>query len=192
MLLLCGSCPLPLVCSPLVHASVLKPLPPRHRAGEERRLVLLCRCTPLRLTRVWDCDEHPLRVPAAHGNLGTACSPEAVCPHPPVWLTPGCTPPTCRAPSASCRHPTTSPAPFQLLPAPPCFSSPVQPCHNCMKDAGVQPADIQEVLMVGGMSRMPKVRSVACSLCCSRVRCGMSPHLLVPMVVGSTSRMRRG
>ena len=33
----------------------------------------------------------------------------------------------------------------------------VQPCHNCMKDAGVQPADIQEVLMVGGMSRMPKV-----------------------------------
>ena len=33
----------------------------------------------------------------------------------------------------------------------------VQPCHSCMKDAGVQPADIQEVLMVGGMSRMPKV-----------------------------------
>jgi molecular chaperone DnaK (HSP70) len=26
-----------------------------------------------------------------------------------------------------------------------------------MKDAGVNPADIQEVLLVGGMSRMPKV-----------------------------------
>ena len=37
----------------------------------------------------------------------------------------------------------------------------VQPCHSCMKDAGVQPADIQEVLMVGGMSRMPKVRGGA-------------------------------
>ena len=37
----------------------------------------------------------------------------------------------------------------------------VQPCHNCMKDAGVQPADIQEVLMVGGMTRMPKVREGA-------------------------------
>jgi hypothetical protein len=33
----------------------------------------------------------------------------------------------------------------------------VQPCHSCMKDAGVNPADIQEVLLVGGMSRMPKV-----------------------------------
>jgi hypothetical protein len=33
----------------------------------------------------------------------------------------------------------------------------VQPCMSCMKDAGVQPTDIQEVLMVGGMSRMPKV-----------------------------------
>ena len=36
----------------------------------------------------------------------------------------------------------------------------VQPCLSCMKDAGVQPADIQEVLMVGGMSRMPKVSSI--------------------------------
>lgn len=33
----------------------------------------------------------------------------------------------------------------------------VQPCLSCMKDAGVQPADIQEVLLVGGMTRMPKV-----------------------------------
>ncbi|KAL4437300.1 hypothetical protein ABPG75_004439 [Micractinium tetrahymenae] len=36
----------------------------------------------------------------------------------------------------------------------------VQPCHSCMKDAGVQPADIQEVLMVGGMTRMPKVHDM--------------------------------
>lgn len=32
-----------------------------------------------------------------------------------------------------------------------------QPCHQCMKDAGVQAKDIAEVLLVGGMSRMPKV-----------------------------------
>lgn len=38
----------------------------------------------------------------------------------------------------------------------------VQPCHSCMKDAGVQPADIAEVLMVGGMSRMPKVGAWGC------------------------------
>lgn len=29
---------------------------------------------------------------------------------------------------------------------------------QAMKDAGVQPKDIQEVLLVGGMTRMPKVR----------------------------------
>ncbi len=34
----------------------------------------------------------------------------------------------------------------------------IQPCHNCMKDAGVSPADIAEILLVGGMTRMPKVR----------------------------------
>lgn len=35
-----------------------------------------------------------------------------------------------------------------------------QPCHQCMKDAGVAAKDINEVLLVGGMTRMPKVRSV--------------------------------
>ena len=33
-----------------------------------------------------------------------------------------------------------------------------QPCRDCMKDAGVSPSDIKEVLLVGGMTRMPKVR----------------------------------
>ena len=32
-----------------------------------------------------------------------------------------------------------------------------QPCRDCMKDAGVKPADINEVLLVGGMTRMPRV-----------------------------------
>ena len=33
-----------------------------------------------------------------------------------------------------------------------------QPCKDCMKDAGVSPSDIKEVLLVGGMTRMPKAR----------------------------------
>ncbi len=37
----------------------------------------------------------------------------------------------------------------------------VQPCHNCMKDAGVSPADIAEILLVGGMTRMPKASALA-------------------------------
>ena len=33
-----------------------------------------------------------------------------------------------------------------------------QPCKDCIKDAGVSPSEINEVLLVGGMTRMPKVR----------------------------------
>jgi molecular chaperone DnaK len=33
----------------------------------------------------------------------------------------------------------------------------IGPCHNALKDAGLKPAEIQEVVLVGGMTRMPKV-----------------------------------
>mmetsp|Transcript_8794 Transcript_8794/g.31718 ORF Transcript_8794/g.31718 Transcript_8794/m.31718 type:complete len:708 (-) Transcript_8794:112-2235(-) len=35
-----------------------------------------------------------------------------------------------------------------------------QPCLNCIKDAGISTGDISEVILVGGMSRMPKVQEV--------------------------------
>ena len=35
----------------------------------------------------------------------------------------------------------------------------IEPCQKAMKDAKVKPSDIQEVLLVGGMTRMPKVQS---------------------------------
>ena len=44
-----------------------------------------------------------------------------------------------------------------------------QPCRDCMKDAGVAPTDINEVLLVGGMTRMPRVSplpTIHFSLCC--------------------------
>ncbi|GFH20978.1 uncharacterized protein HaLaN_18190 [Haematococcus lacustris] len=31
-----------------------------------------------------------------------------------------------------------------------------EPCLKCLKDAGIQPKDVHEVLLVGGMTRMPK------------------------------------
>jgi len=34
----------------------------------------------------------------------------------------------------------------------------IQPCRTAMTDAGVQPSDIDEVILVGGMTRMPKVQ----------------------------------
>jgi molecular chaperone DnaK len=35
----------------------------------------------------------------------------------------------------------------------------VQPCLSCMKDAGLSPSDIDEVLLVGGSTRMPAVQA---------------------------------
>jgi molecular chaperone DnaK len=35
----------------------------------------------------------------------------------------------------------------------------VQPCLNCLKDAGLKPGDIDEVLLVGGSTRMPAVQA---------------------------------
>jgi molecular chaperone DnaK len=34
----------------------------------------------------------------------------------------------------------------------------IEPCKTALKDAGVTPADIDEVILVGGMTRMPKVQ----------------------------------
>jgi molecular chaperone DnaK len=34
----------------------------------------------------------------------------------------------------------------------------IAPCRTAMKDAGVTPADIDEIILVGGMTRMPKVQ----------------------------------
>lgn len=39
-----------------------------------------------------------------------------------------------------------------------------QPCVSCMKDAGLSTSDVREVLLVGGMTRMPKVSAVVQSI----------------------------
>jgi molecular chaperone DnaK len=36
----------------------------------------------------------------------------------------------------------------------------LQPCRDALKDAGVKAGDIQEVVLVGGMTRMPKIQQV--------------------------------
>lgn len=86
--------------------------------------------------------------------------------------------PCCSQATPSPLHLAACGSPRRPLVLPPL--SVAQPCHNCMKDAGVQPADIQEVLMVGGMSRMPKVRGCAPRLGnWSRLLPGLSTRALV-------------
>jgi molecular chaperone DnaK len=36
----------------------------------------------------------------------------------------------------------------------------VKPCESCVKDSGIQIEKIDEVILVGGMTRMPKVYKI--------------------------------
>ena len=51
---------------------------------------------------------------------------------------------------------TLSRSKFESLVAP-LIDRTVNPCKLAMKDAGVTTGDINEVILVGGMTRMPKV-----------------------------------
>jgi molecular chaperone DnaK len=53
------------------------------------------------------------------------------------------------------------------------------PCNNCMRDAGVSTSDVKEVIMVGGMTRMPKVQSTASSIFSKDPHKGVNPDEVV-------------
>ena len=40
------------------------------------------------------------------------------------------------------------------------FQKTVEPCRQALKDAGLQPSDIDEVLLVGGSTRIPKIQEI--------------------------------
>jgi molecular chaperone DnaK len=68
----------------------------------------------------------------------------------------------------------------------------MQPCLSCMKDAGVQPADIAEVLLVGGMSRMPKVHEIVRDLFKKEPNRSMNPDEVVAMGAAIQGGVLRG
>jgi molecular chaperone DnaK len=51
----------------------------------------------------------------------------------------------------------------------------VQPCKQAMQDAGVSASDIDEVILVGGMTRMPKVQETVESLFSKQPRKDVNP-----------------
>ena len=53
------------------------------------------------------------------------------------------------------------------------------PCQSCMKDAGVSTSEIKEVIMVGGMTRMPKVQSTASAIFSKDPHKGVNPDEVV-------------
>ncbi len=55
------------------------------------------------------------------------------------------------------------------------------PCINALKDAGVSAGEINEVLLVGGMSRMPKVQELVKSIFGKEPHRGVNPDEVVAM-----------
>ncbi len=58
----------------------------------------------------------------------------------------------------------------------PVLARTVEPCKSALRDAGVGPSDIDEVVMVGGSTRIPKVRALVDDLFELRAR-DKSPHI---------------
>jgi len=53
------------------------------------------------------------------------------------------------------------------------------PCNNCMRDAGVTADKIKEVILVGGMTRMPKVQETAKAIFNKEPHKGVNPDEVV-------------
>jgi molecular chaperone DnaK len=57
----------------------------------------------------------------------------------------------------------------------------IEPCKKALADAGLKAADIAEVVMVGGMSRMPRVREVVKDFFGKEPHTGVNPDEVVAM-----------
>ncbi len=57
----------------------------------------------------------------------------------------------------------------------------VEPCRQALKDAGLSAAEINEVVLVGGMTRMPKVQEVVKQLFGKEPHKGVNPDEVVAM-----------
>ncbi|BDA45607.1 Heat shock 70 kDa protein, mitochondrial [Coccomyxa sp. Obi] len=66
------------------------------------------------------------------------------------------------------------------------------PCHDCMKDAGVSPSDIKEVLLVGGMTRMPKVGEIVKEVFKKDPSRGVNPDEVVALGAAIQGGVLRG
>jgi len=68
----------------------------------------------------------------------------------------------------------------------------IQPCKSCLKDASVEKKDINEVLLVGGMTRMPKVQTVVEDFFGRKPSKGVNPDEVVAMGAAIQGGVLRG
>ena len=59
------------------------------------------------------------------------------------------------------------------------LSQSIKPCELALKDAGLQAADIDDVILVGGMTRMPKVSEIVKNFFGKETNKGVNPDEVV-------------
>ena len=68
----------------------------------------------------------------------------------------------------------------------------LEPCKSCVKDAGVSTSEIDEVILVGGMTRMPKVQDTVASFFGKAPHKGVNPDEVVAMGAAIQGGVLRG
>merc|ERR1719384_1244439 len=68
----------------------------------------------------------------------------------------------------------------------------VGPCKNCMKDADISKSDIHEVILVGGMTRMPKVQETVEKFFNKKPNRSVNPDEVVAMGAAIQGGVLRG
>lgn len=66
------------------------------------------------------------------------------------------------------------------------------PCKQCLKDSGVKKEDLNEVLLVGGMTRMPKVQTIVEEFFGRKPSKGVNPDEVVAMGAAIQGGVLRG
>ncbi|CAN6482284.1 unnamed protein product [Victoria cruziana] len=66
------------------------------------------------------------------------------------------------------------------------------PCKNCLKDAGISVKDVDEVLLVGGMTRVPKVQEIVTEIFGKNPSKGVNPDEAVAMGAAIQGGILRG
>ncbi len=67
-----------------------------------------------------------------------------------------------------------------------------QPCRDCLRDAGVTPKEVKEVLLVGGMTRMPRVTEIVRDLFGKEPSKGVNPDEVVALGAAIQGGVLRG
>jgi len=68
----------------------------------------------------------------------------------------------------------------------------VDPCRNCLRDAGVSTSEVDEVILVGGMTRMPKVQSTVTEFFGKEPFKGVNPDEVVALGAAIQGGVLRG